>query len=51
MMYVDHASGVMTEIIQSLAEVAKVERPADLLGRRMTLIMVPTKVPAQKPAN
>jgi len=51
MMYVDHANIVMTEIIQSLAEVAKVERPADLMGRRMTLIMVPTKIVAQKPAG
>jgi translation initiation factor IF-3 len=51
MMYVDHANIVMTEIIQTLQEVAKVERPADLLGRRMTLIMVPTKIVAPKPAG
>jgi len=51
MMYVDHANIVMTEITQSLAEVAKVERPADLMGRRMTLIMGPTKIIAQKPAG
>jgi translation initiation factor IF-3 len=50
MMYVDHANIVMTEIIQGLQAVAKVERPADMLGRRMTLIMGPTKIAAQKPA-
>jgi translation initiation factor IF-3 len=37
------------EITAALADVAKVERPAKMLGRRMTMILVPTKPPVAKP--
>ncbi len=56
MMYVDHGKEVMNYIIERLQGCSKVERPADLLGKRMTLILVPSKAagtpaagqPAQK---
>jgi translation initiation factor IF-3 len=34
------------EIIAALGEMAKIERPPKMLGRRMTMIVVPTKMPA-----
>lgn len=34
------------EIITALADIAKVERPAKMLGKRMTMILVPTKLPS-----
>ena len=38
------------EIIAALADISKVERPAKMLGKRMTMILVPTKLPpAGKP--
>jgi translation initiation factor IF-3 len=38
------------EIITALADISKVERPAKMLGKRMTMILVPTKLPpAGKP--
>jgi translation initiation factor IF-3 len=51
MMYVDHANEVMKEIIQTLQELAKVERSAELLGKRMNMILVPVKVSGSKPAD
>lgn len=51
MMYVDHANEVMKEIVQTLQEIAKVERPAELLGKRMNMILVPVKVSGSKPAE
>lgn len=48
MMHMDLGRQIMDEIIQTLAEVAKVERPAVMLGRRMTLIMTPTKAPIEQ---
>lgn len=51
MMYVDHANEVMKEIVQTLQEIAKVERPAELLGKRMNMILVPVKVSGSKPAD
>lgn len=49
MMYVEQANNVINEVILALQEVAKVERPAELLGKRMTLVMVPIKMGAHKP--
>ncbi len=38
------------EIITALADISKVERPPKMLGKRMTMILVPTKLPpAGKP--
>ena len=38
------------EIITLLADISKVERPAKMLGKRMTMILVPSKLPpAGKP--
>jgi translation initiation factor IF-3 len=51
MMYVDHANEVMKEIVRTLQEIAKVERPAELLGKRMNMILVPVKVSGSKPAD
>jgi translation initiation factor IF-3 len=51
MMYVDNANLVMGQVVQTLQEVAKVERPSVLLGKRMTLIMVPTKTGVHSPAG
>ncbi|MBM4103096.1 MAG: translation initiation factor IF-3 [Planctomycetes bacterium] len=51
MMYVDHANEVMKEIVQTLQEIARVERPAELLGKRMNMILVPVKVSGSKPAE
>lgn len=53
MMYVDHGKEVMSYIVEQLQGCAKVERAADLLGKRMTLILVPSKTagaPAAGPA-
>jgi translation initiation factor IF-3 len=33
----------MEEIVQTLAETAKIERPAQMLGRRITMVLVPVK--------
>jgi translation initiation factor IF-3 len=46
MMYVDHGYEVMNFIIQTLQHCSKVERNPDLMGKRMTLILVPTKAGA-----
>jgi translation initiation factor IF-3 len=45
MMHVEHGYEIMKEIIEILQDKGKTERPAEMLGRRMTLIMVPTKLP------
>jgi len=34
------------EIITLLADISKVERPAKMLGKRMTMILVPSKLPS-----
>jgi translation initiation factor IF-3 len=41
MLHRDHGYAILEEITQSLQEVAKIERPASLSGRRMTLLLVP----------
>lgn len=43
MMHVDHGYEIMNEIAKTLAEKGKVERAPQMLGRRMTLIIVPEK--------
>ncbi len=41
MMHVDLGQAMMNKIIASLEDVSKVEHPASVLGKRMTVIMVP----------
>ena len=41
MMHVDLGLAMMNKIVESLEDVSKVEHPASVLGKRMTVIMVP----------
>jgi translation initiation factor IF-3 len=41
MLHRDNGYSILEEITQSLQDVAKIERPASLSGRRMTLLLVP----------
>ena len=41
MMHQDHGYAMMNEIIKTLEPVSKVERPSKMLGRRITLVLVP----------
>lgn len=43
MMHVDHGKELMAEVMETLGEEVKVERPAKMLGRRMTMVVVPAK--------
>ena len=39
MMHVDHGYEIMEEILETLAECGKLERKAQMLGRRMTMVV------------
>lgn len=43
MMHVDHGYEIMNEIAEALTEHGKVERKAQMLGRRITMVMVSEK--------
>ena len=43
MMHLDHGRQIMDEVKGVLAEIGKVERSPEILGRRMTMIVVPEK--------
>lgn len=43
MMHVENGHKIMEEIVEALAEKGKVERRPLMLGRRMTMVMVPEK--------
>ncbi len=43
MAHVDQGYQMMDEIVQALQEVAKIERPAQMLGKRITMVLVPAK--------
>lgn len=43
MTHVEQGYQIMDEIVKNLQEIAKIERPAQMLGRRMTMVMVPAK--------
>lgn len=43
MMHVDHGRQIMDEVTQVLAEKGTVEREPQMLGRRMTMVVVPDK--------
>ncbi len=45
MMHVEHGQQLMKEIAEFLQEKGKTERPAEMLGRRMTMILIPAKIP------
>ena len=41
MTHIDHGYSIMEEILLTLEEHAKIERPAKMLGRRMTMVVGP----------
>jgi translation initiation factor IF-3 len=41
MLHRDHGYAVLEQITESLQDMAKIERPASMAGRRMTLLLVP----------
>jgi translation initiation factor IF-3 len=43
MMHVDHGRQIMDEVTQVLEELGTVERQPQMLGRRMTMVVVPEK--------
>jgi translation initiation factor IF-3 len=43
MMHVDQGRKIMDEVTEVLAELGKVERRPQMLGRRMTMVVVPEK--------
>lgn len=43
MMHVDHGTELMKEVLEVLGEEVKVERPAKMLGRRLTMVVIPSK--------
>ncbi len=44
MMHVEHGFAIMDEILDTLKEKGKLERGAQKLGRRITMVMAPDKV-------
>jgi translation initiation factor IF-3 len=43
MTHVDHGYEIMEEILEIFQEHAKIERPAKMAGRRMTMVITPLK--------
>jgi len=43
MMHQDLGHKLMQEVVDTLEDTVKIERPAKMLGRRMTLVVVPNK--------
>ncbi len=43
MTHVDHGYAIMEEILEIFQENAKIERPAKMAGRRMTMVITPLK--------
>jgi len=41
MMHVDHGYSIMEQVLETVEEKAKVERPAKMMGRRMTMVVAP----------
>ncbi len=50
-MYVEQAQKIMQDIVLTLQDRAKVEKPAELMGRRMTMVLIPSKAAAAAPAK
>jgi translation initiation factor IF-3 len=47
----DLGMGAFADIARQLADLAKIERPALMLGQRMTMVLVPLKVPSHTPVK
>jgi translation initiation factor IF-3 len=45
MIHLDHGLEIMEEILETLEDVAKLERGAKRMGRRMTMVVTPSKQP------
>jgi len=43
MIFIDHGYEIMNEILEELGEIVKLERKAQMLGRRMTMVMASEK--------
>lgn len=43
MMHIERGHEIMGEITETIENVAKIERPAKMLGRRMTMVVIPLK--------
>lgn len=43
MMHIDHGREIMTDIIQTFQDKAKPERPPVLMGKRMSVVLLPLK--------
>lgn len=43
MMHIENGNALMQDVVDSLGDTVKIERPSKMLGRRMTLVVVPTK--------
>ena len=43
MMHVEQGYQIMEDIVQTMGETAKIERPAQMLGRKITMVLVPAK--------
>lgn len=43
MMHIERGHEIMGEITETIEDVAKIERPAKMLGRRMTMVVIPLK--------
>jgi len=41
MMHLEHGYQIMDEVTETLEDIAKVERPSKMMGRRMTLVLSP----------
>lgn len=48
MMHMNLGRQIMDEIVETLRDKAKIERPAEMLGRRMTMVLIPEKAPAEQ---
>lgn len=47
----DLGQAAFKEIVEALADIAKVEQPASMLGMRMTMTLVPLKMPPPKKSH
>jgi len=43
MVHLENGYGLMDKIVETLQDLAKIERPSKISGRRMTMVMVPAK--------
>jgi len=43
MTHIDHGYEIMERVLETIGQYAKLERPAKMLGRRMTMVVTPLK--------